>query len=386
MTSSLAGLEAAADIGCPAIVRAVAWRVRLRLKAPVLTAGRVLRGRDVAVVMLRDAEGCAGWGEAGPLAGFARPRRVSLSAALAEFLSLAIGRTPAALAVAVRRQPPRDAVTAAVAFAVESAALDLLARRAGLTLRSLLSRDAASSVPVNALLVGKTPGEVAESARGARREGFSAAKLKVGGRPLPDDIARVRAARDGLGRGSVLRLDANGAWSEEEAAQALEAFAPFEIEYVEQPLPPGDPPALARLRRRSPIPIAADEDVVSLEAVEALLRAGATDVVIVKPAVVGGLTAALAAAEAAAAHGVVPVVTSALDGGLAVAAAAQLAASLPGHSVAHGLATVRLLVRDTAEPSLAVADGRLDLPDTPGIGTSPAPWVLARRPLLEVRG
>ncbi len=321
----------------------------------------------------------------------ARPGRwpgshVSLSAALAEFLSLAIGRTPAALAVAVRRQPPRDAVTAAVAFAVESAALDLLARRAGLTLRSLLSRDAASSVPVNALLVGKTPGEVAESARGARREGFSAAKLKVGGRPLPDDIARVRAARDGLGRGSVLRLDANGAWSEEEAAQALEAFAPFEIEYVEQPLPPGDPPALARLRRRSPIPIAADEDVVSLEAVEALLRAGATDVVIVKPAVVGGLTAALAAAEAAAAHGVVPVVTSALDGGLAVAAAAQLAASLPGHSVAHGLATVRLLVRDTAEPSLAVADGRLDLPDTPGIGTSPAPWVLARRPLLEVRG
>lgn len=385
MTAFPAGLEAAADIGGSPVVRAAAWRVRIRLRTPVVTAGRTLRGRDAAVVMLRDAEGRAGWGEAAPLAGFGRARRVSLSAGLVEYLALAPGRTPAALVAAVRARPPRDAVTAAAAFAVETAALDLLARGAGLPLRRLLSPSAADSLSVNALLSGSSPAEVAESALRARVGGFPAAKLKVGGRPLRDDVARVGAAREALGPGVALRLDANGAWSEEEAEQALEAFAAFGIEYVEQPLPPGNPAALARLRRRSPIPIAADEDAVTPEAARELLRAGAADAVIIKPAVIGGLTAAYTATEEAAAHGVVPVVTSNLDGGIAVAAAAQLAAARPGPPVAHGLATVGLLVRDTAHRSFPVADGRLELPDTPGIGAVAAPWLLARPPFLEVR-
>jgi len=386
MSSSLAGLEEAAyGRTRRPIVRAAAWRVRLPLRLPVVTANRTLRIRDGAVVLLQDAEGQAGWGEALPLAGFGRPRWRALAPALSECLAAAVGRLPAEAISTLQTLPVRDATGAAAVFATEAAALDLLAQQAGVPLRELFSPRPADTVAVNALLIGDTPPEVAASAERAWQEGYQAVKLKVGGRALEADLARVRAARAALGPTVALRLDANGAWSESEAARALERLAEFGIDYIEQPLPPGDLAALARLRASRIVPIAADEGASSLEDVEELLAAQAVDVLVLKPAVLGGLLAVRRAAHAAAAAGVRAVLTSALEGSIAVVAAAQLAGALPDRQVAHGLATLSLLARDVTERPPAIVRGRLVLSDEVGLGVKPAPRAVAGRPFVEVR-
>lgn len=382
-TGSLAGPELAMD-GAP-VVRGAAWRYRARLLVPVETARRTVRVRSGALVLLEDAEGRQGWGEASPLDGFGRSRRRSLAAALGMALTSVLGQRPSAAWDAVARLRPGDATEAAVAFALETAALDLLGQASGRPLRDLLSAGADERVPSNALLRGRTPEEVAESARRARSEGFRTAKLKVGDRPLREDLARVRAARDALGPEAGLRLDANGAWSELEAVAALRALKGLRVEFVEQPVPPGNPEVLARVRRASPVPVAADEDAADLARVERLLACEAADVLVLKPTVVGGLRACLDVARCALGAGAGVVVTSALDGPIAVAAAGQLAAALPERRYAHGLSTVRLFARDLGEPRLSIEAGELLLPGGPGLGIRAAPAVVAGAPWIEVR-
>jgi len=379
-TSSLDGLEIG-DCRAP-IVRATVWLLRLRLARPVTTAQRTIRARQAALVRLEDGAGRFGIGEATPLVGFGRKRRGSLRRVLRAAAEDAVGLPCTGLLARLRGFPARDAFTAAVRFGFETAALDLVAQEQGLPLARVLFPRAAASVRVNALLGGETPDEVARSALDAVASGFGAAKLKVGGRPLRRELARVAAAREALGD-RALRLDANGAWEEAEAEEILRRLEPFAPEYVEQPIPPGRPDVLARLRRRVPVPIAADEDAYSFEAVEALLDAGAVDVLVLKPAVVGGLLDCRRIARAAADAGVDSVVTSALDTTVAVAAAAPLAASL-GRERAHGLATAALLARDVAQAPLAVCEGTLTLGAEPGLGVRLSEWVTTRQPYLEV--
>ena len=75
-----------------------------------------------------------------------------------------------------------------------------------------------------------------------------------------------RAAPD-----AVLRLDANEAWHPDWAAEHLSDFADFGIDYVEQPIPAGDDAALAKVRRESVVPIAADEGALDADSIRALL-------------------------------------------------------------------------------------------------------------------
>jgi hypothetical protein len=121
----------------------------------------------------------------------------------------------------------------------------------------------------------------------------------------------VRAVREAIGPDVHLRLDVNGAWDPPTAEERLEAVERFRLEYVEQPLAGDDAEALAELRRRVRVPIAADESVTSIKAARELLDAEAVDVLVVKPARVGGLVVGAEIAALAAERGV-PVVVSTL--------------------------------------------------------------------------
>ncbi len=186
-------------------------------------------------------------------------------------------------------------------------------------------------------------------------------------------VDRVRAVREAIGTDVRLRLDVNGAWDPPTAEDRLEALARFDLEYVEQPLAGDDAAALADLRRRVRVPIAADETVTSVKAARELLEAGAVDVLVVKPARVGGLVVGAEIATLAAEHGVPVVVSTLFETGIGIAAALAMAAALPEvdgtpGGVDHGLATAGLLEHDLLRGELVVEDGRMWLPDSPGPG------------------
>ena len=131
----------------------------------------------------------------------------------------------------------------------------------------------------------------------------------------------IRAIRAAVGSDVRLRLEVNGAWDLSTAEDRLSAISRFDIEFVEQPLPAHDVDGLAELRRRVRVPIAADEAASSVGAVRTLLAAEAVDVLVLKPARVGGPAAVTEIAERAAEHGIPVVIGTLFETGIGLAAA-----------------------------------------------------------------
>lgn len=209
-----------------------------------------------------------------------------------------------------------------------------------------------AAVPVNVTVPAVDP---EAAARIARDSCCRTAKVKVAeaGQGLADDVARVEAVRDALGPGGRIRVDANAAWSVDEAERAIVRLdrAAGGLEYVEQPCRTLE--ELAAVRRRVDVPIAADESIRRAVDPFTVRVAEAADIAVIKVAPLGGVRRAL---EVARTCGLPCVVSSAVDTSIGLAAGVALAAALPELPYACGLGTGALLARDvSADPLLPVA-------------------------------
>ncbi len=215
----------------------------------------------------------------------------------------------------------------------------------------------------------------AAAAARAVEAGFRTLKIKA----APDDttatlVARVAAVRAVAGDEVALRLDVNGTWALEEAVERLRALAGFALAYVEQPLHPKDLAGAAALRGQAGMRVAADEAIDSVDGARAVLAAGAADVLVVKPARVGGPVPVTEIALLAADLGVPVVVSSMFETGVGLAVALACAATLPdvpgwpAMERDHGLATADLLEDDLIVAPFVVTDGRMQAPFGSGCG------------------
>ncbi|QKE83718.1 o-succinylbenzoate synthase [Arthrobacter sp. NEB 688] len=215
------------------------------------------------------------------------------------------------------------------------------------------------TVPVNATVPAVTADEVPGVL--ARFPGCTTAKVKVAerGQPAAADVDRVAAVRSALGRTGRIRVDANGGWGVEEAAQVLGRLAPYDLEYAEQPCASVEELRDLRLvlgRRGLDVPVAADESIRKASDPLRVRDLGAADVVVVKVAPLGGVRRALEVVQAC---GLPAVVSSALDTSVGMAAGVALAAALPDLPYACGLGTVALLGGDVTPERMEPVDGAL---------------------------
>ncbi|HJW26463.1 MAG TPA: o-succinylbenzoate synthase [Rhodocyclaceae bacterium] len=255
---------------------------------------------------------------------------------------------------------------AAAAHAEECALLDLAAQAAGLPLAAWLTGgQAVPDIAVNAAL-GSLQALARDAVDAACAAGFRVLKIKVGLGDPAAELARLREIAAALPPGVTLRLDANRAWPEETAAAFLGACTALPVEGVEEPLAWPDLAALRRLQAAVPFPLALDESI-SLAGDDFFARPPVRRLIL-KPARHGGPLAALDLALAARSAGIECIVTSSLESACGLAAAAHLAAAVAPRAV-HGLATAHWFAADTG-PAPAIANGRLILPDAPGIGFS----------------
>ncbi|MGD8149263.1 o-succinylbenzoate synthase [Ornithinimicrobium sp. Y1694] len=216
-----------------------------------------------------------------------------------------------------------------------------------------------SDVGVNATVPAIPASEVA--ALLSRYDVRRTAKVKVAeaGHGLGEDVARVSEVRRVLGAQARIRVDANGAWSVDDAVRALGALAPLGLEYAEQPCATvGELAALrVRLARNGiDVPIAADESIRRAEDPLRVAREGAADLIVVKVAPLGGVARAL---EIVAQCGLPAVVSSALDTSVGLAAGVRLAAALPQLDHDCGLGTAALLAADVVEETLVPEGGSI---------------------------
>jgi O-succinylbenzoate synthase len=202
--------------------------------------------------------------------------------------------------------------------------------------------------------------------------GCRTAKVKVAerGQVVADDEARLEAVRDALGSDGLVRIDANGGWSVDEAVRNIPLLdrAAGGLEYVEQPVTTVED--LAVVRRRVDVPIAADESIRRAADPYRVRDLDAADIAVLKVQPLGGVRACLRIAEDI---GLPVVVSSALETSVGIAAGVALAAALPDLPHACGLATVQLLDGDVVPESLLPVDGHL-----PVRRPTPTPELLER--------
>ena len=357
----------------PAPIASVRWRPwRIPLRESLATGAGDLAEREGLIVRIETEDGAAGLGESAPLPGEG-PGMAALSDRMAAVASALPGRSAAE---AWGSLPPAGPGAASADVGIETALADLLAGACGAPLAHWLAGQAGlappapSPVPANALLGALSPDDLVREAKEAEACGYRTVKLKVG-RDRTHDSGRLRAVRATLGPDPDIRIDANGAWSEQEAVAALAEHASHGVALCEQPVAPG-PDAikrLARVRAASPMPIAADESCVTRDDLRSLLDAGAVDAVVIKP-LRTGLSEALAMIGEATARGVPCILTTTFDTGVGTALALHLAALLPEPRPACGLATLSLLAGDIVRGCPAPDAGALALPAGPGLGVA----------------
>ncbi|MGD8902212.1 MAG: dipeptide epimerase [Anaerolineae bacterium] len=244
--------------------------------------------------------------------------------------------------------------------AIDIALHDLIGKQLGIPLYRLFGLNPGSAPPTSMTISIGTEQEVQRWARTAA-ERFSILKLKLGQERSLELVRAVRAVTD-----ARLVADANCAWTVEQAKSLIPAMADLGLEWIEQPLPEEDLDGLRQIREFSPLPIFADEPVRTARDIPRL--AGCVDGVNIKLMKAGGLREAMRMIAVARAHGLQVMLGCMIETSVGITAAAHLAplvdwADLDGNQT----------VINDPFVGVRVKDGRLVLPDGPGLGVEPRP-------------
>jgi L-alanine-DL-glutamate epimerase-like enolase superfamily enzyme len=348
---------------------------RAPLDRPVRASFGTMTTRPLVLVRVEDRDGTVGWGESWcnfPTCGAEHRAR------LIETLvgPLLVGREyadPAAAFAALEAATRVMAVQAGepgpLAQAVaglDIALWDLVARRAGKPLWAFLGgvRD---TVRVYASGLGPDAGVAIEQAK--RLPGCTAFKLKIGfGRDA--DLANLAAVRRAVG-GHALMVDANQAWTREQACAIAPDLAPFHLQWLEEPIVADAPAAdWAAVAAASPAPLAGGENLRGRDVFAQALAGGALRVIQSDLAKWGGFSGCLPVARAALAAGR-RYCPHFLGGGIGLLASAHLLAAAGGDGLLEYDAQDNALREGVAKDFPRVADGEFRLPDRPGLGITP---------------
>ncbi len=303
-----------------------------------------------------DADGVEGIGEAAP-SGFYGERRESVFMALSDF-GEHVEADPSLIEDIVATMDRRLRANAAAKASVDMALYDLMGKRLGAPVYQLLGLNP-ERTPVTSFTIGiDEPAEMARKAAEAAKT-YPVLKIKVG---TDHDLDIVRAIREATD--ATLRVDANAAWTPKQAIRVIRELEPYNIEFVEQPLPPTDIEGLRFVREHVTLPIIADESCVTESDIPGLV--GAVDGINIKLMKCGGIHHALRMIHTARAHHLKVMLGCMIESSLAITAAAHLS-PLVDYADLDG----NLLISDDPYEGVRVERGKLILPERAGLGVRP---------------
>jgi L-Ala-D/L-Glu epimerase len=325
--------------------------IDLKLTTPFRIARGVQTVASNAIVQINH-NGYTGYGEAAPDEFYGEDVETVL-ACVARFAGN-LGNDPFAIEDVMNQLDKIIRLNPAAKAAVDMALYDLIGKMLGVPLYKLLGLNAAHAAHTSFTLGIDSPTEMAKKA--LKAIDYPILKVKVGTRHDLDNIKAIREVSQ-----AVIRVDANTAWTAKEAIQAINALAPYTIEFVEQPVAPRDLAGLKLVRENVPLPIIADESCVTVEDIPRV--AECVDGINIKLMKCGGLRHALKMIHVARAHNLRVMIGCMIESSLAITAAAHLTplvdyADLDGH----------LLIDNDPYVGVGVLNGKLVLPEDPGLG------------------
>lgn len=259
-----------------------------------------------------------------------------------------------AVLTAVCRAPEswRNCIYPSIRFGFETAMADLAGGGLGRWTDTPWSRGE-RGVTINGLVWMGDKATMSRRIREKLDAGFRVLKLKIGGIAFDDECGLLEAVRREFSPETLeIRLDANGSFAPADAMRCLDRLARYGIHSIEQPVKAGQPELMARLCRRSPLPIALDEELIgwrTREQAEELVGEIMPAYLILKPALIGGTEAAEMYAGIARQLGIGWWATSALESNVGLNAIAQWVATT-GNEMPQGLGTGQLYTNNIASP------------------------------------
>lgn len=289
------------------------------------------------LVRIADEDGHVGLGEASVTSVWSGETQAGVIALVREVLApLLLGSDPFDTEWIERRLERAAFGNSFARAAIEMALFDLQGQILGQPVYKLLggrdtsSADGQRGIRLKFVVGAVEPELAAERARRMVDRGWRAIKVKVGRHEHPRaDVERLRAVREAIGPDVFLSVDANGGYTVDQAVWAASRFEKLEVALFEQPTRRGDHLAMAEVRRRSGIPIMADESVFTLHDALEAIRAGAADVLSLYPGKHGGMRPMQAIARLAEVAGLPCTIGSNLEREVATAAMAHVTLATP---------------------------------------------------------
>jgi D-galactarolactone cycloisomerase len=353
---------------------------------------------DITLVAVTTEDGLTGYGEAKAAVGSAGINGAVVASVEQELRPLLLGEdarqitrlwelmyngTRAHFALERGRGFPvlgRRGVTVSAISGVDMALWDLLGKRLGVPIYQLLGGKCRDSLPAYASGGWADAAGIGAQLRGyLDRGGFRAVKMRVGSMDgtVENSVARVRAAREGLDPEIDLMVDAHGTFDVREAQRFARGVEACRLAWFEEPVNADDRAGMAEVRAATDIPIAAGESEFTRFDFRDLLEARAVDILQPDLAIAGGITEGVRIAALAAAHQK-RVAPHLWGSALLFAAGLHLAAATPACTILEYSLGFNPMLHDLVEERFPVQDGRIEIPDRPGLGVTVRPKFVER--------
>jgi L-alanine-DL-glutamate epimerase-like enolase superfamily enzyme len=320
------------------------------------------------IVRIDTDEGLVGWGEAN--VNFLPD--ISGRAMQAAAKKWAVGRDPRNIALFHQECPLEMRLKAGV----EMAMWDIAGKAAGVPVAMLLGGIIRTEIELAACMGIQTYERAGEIASLYVEQGYSTLKTKAGS-DAEEDFEMVRGVRDAVGDKLKLRIDPNRAYTPQQAADLAKRLEQFDLEYFEQPIP-AEPLADANwLRQQTSVPIALNESVIGPDSVWEILHAEAASHILPDTHISGGILPCVKIGTLCEAADVPCIMHCGHDLGPKTAAMLHVAAACPSYSLANDSSYYGLEDDIITEP-FEIVNGKIALPDKPGLGLEGDPEKLAR--------
>jgi L-alanine-DL-glutamate epimerase-like enolase superfamily enzyme len=346
------------------------YKLLVPLKEPfVISLGPINSVQNV-VVILRTKDGCAGYGECSPFMSINGESIDTCFIVGQYFAKVLKGKDALDIAGCMALMDRTIYGNSSIKSAFDIALHDIAAQHAGVPIYQFLGGSKNKVLETDMTVgLGDAQKMKADAIR-FKEEGFPAIKVKLG-ESKEKDVERIRAIREGIGPTHPLRIDANQGWPTADAAiEILQAFAEFNIEHCEEPIPRWRFMELGRVSAASPIPIMADESCSDDHDAETLVALKACSMFNIKLGKSSGFYKGKKIAETGARAGLHMQVGGFMESRLGMTAAAHLALT-NDHIVHCDFDTPLMFTEDPVIGGMQYkANGIIDLPDVPGLGAA----------------
>ncbi|HZD41524.1 MAG TPA: enolase C-terminal domain-like protein [Terriglobales bacterium] len=350
------------------ITRIDVFPVRIPLKTAFRNSHLVRLSQDSIVVRVAADEGFMGLGDVDPDPGYSEESFAETLSTIRDQLTPSlVGMDPMNIAAALERMDRLLPGRLDAKAAIEMALFDLKGKALGIPVHSLLGGVLREEIALNAWIGILSPEEAAQEARGWLEAGFRSAKIKVGS-GIEQDRDRVSAVRAAVGRKMALRVDANEAYTVEDAIRLGRLLSSLDISLLEQPVSRHDLDGMAKVRKAVEIPVMADEAILGPETLIDVIRKEAADIVKVKVMKQGGIFKTTHMIQMAEAAGLKCVIGHGF--GLTINTLAEIHVAASCRNILEGCEFVGPLKmqKDVVKNQLRMDGGKVKVPHDRGLG------------------